>query len=134
MSLKSLMLSDNELAVMMVLWRSPKSLSRTEILAQMVNNRWNPNSIHLVLNNLIKKGYVGIGELARCGQSHGRTYLAAKTRGEYITHLALSAVPGIPQQECVMDIMTAMIKGDYASQESLDRLRQLLEERCGGGK
>ena len=106
--MKQKTLSDNELAIMRVLWESEGPLSRPEILDGLTDMDWNPNSIHMVLNNLIKKKFVAIDGIVPCGQSYGRAYSAVKTQEEYAAELALSAVPGIPPEECLPGIVGAI--------------------------
>lgn len=121
-------LSDNELAVLRALWTADTPLSRPEILDRIPNNNWNPNSIHLVLNNLIKKGFIKIEGMARCGQSYGRTYSASKTQGEYAASLALNAVPDTSEDENVFEIMSAMVKSTKLNEKTIDLLQQMLED------
>jgi len=127
--MKRQMLSSNELVVLRVLWSENAPLSRPEILGRIPDNRWNPNSIHVVLNNLIKKEYVEVAGVARCGQSYGRTYRAAKTQGEYITDLAMEALPDTPEEECILDVMSAMVKRKNVGEETLNQLEQMLAQR-----
>ena len=110
-------LSENELAVMTALWSGDGPLSRPEILRRITKTNWNPNSIHLVLNNLIKKGFVQAGDLARCGQSYGRTYRAVRTRGEYAAALALEASEG-PEEARVLDVMNAIVRREGVGEET----------------
>lgn len=122
-------LSDNELAVLHALWNADTPLSRPEILERIPNNNWNPNSIHLVLNNLIKKGFIKVEGMARCGQSYGRTYTATKTQGEYAASLVLNAIPDTLQEESFLDVMSAMVKSTKLSKKTIDLLQQILEEQ-----
>lgn len=121
-------LSDNELAVLRALWNTDAPLSRPEILERISGNNWNPNSIHLVLNNLLKKGYIRIEGMARCGQSYGRTYSVTKTQGEYVAGLALNALPGSVGEESILDVMSAMVKSTQLSENTINLLQQMLEE------
>lgn len=121
-------LSDNELAVLRALWNADAPLSRPEILERIPGNNWNPNSIHLVLNNLLKKGYIRIEGMARCGQSYGRTYSATKTQGEYVASLALNAVPDSAEEESILDVMSAMVKSTKLSEKTINLLQHMLEE------
>lgn len=120
------MLSDNELAVLRVLWDSSTPLSRPEILSRMTNNVWHPNSVHRVLNSLMEKGYVRIEGITRCGQNYGRTYSAIKTRSDYMADVALRAVPDVPEEECVLDVMSAMIKRKNISEKTITTLERML--------
>ena len=127
--MKQKMLSENELAIMHVLWESDSSLSRPEILEQLADIDWNPNSIHMVLNNLIKKKFVAIDGIVPCGQSYGRAYSAVKSQEEYAAELALSAVSGIPPEECLPGIVGAMMKSVSVNQQTIELLKQLLEQQ-----
>lgn len=122
-------LSDNEMAVLQVLWKAEAPLSRPKILEKIPNNDWNPNSVHLVLNNLIKKGFVNVSGITRCGQSYGRTYYAAKTQAEYAAELALSAMPDVPAEESVVAVMAAMVRGKRITEPTIDKLQQMLDQR-----
>lgn len=121
-------LSANELAVLRALWSADTPLSRPEILERISNNKWNPNSIHLVLNNLIKKGYIRIEGMARCGQSYGRTYSATKSQGEYAASLALNAIPDSVEEESILDVMSAMVKSTKLSEKTISLLQAMLDE------
>lgn len=121
-------LSDNELAVLHAMWSAGKPLSRPEILTHLEDNDWNPNSIHLVLNNLIKKGYVVVDGLARCGQSYGRSYAAAKTQGEYAADVALSALEGVPDEGKAVTLMAAMVKGKHINLATIEELERILKQ------
>lgn len=123
------MLSTNELAVLRVLWDAKSPLSRPEILERISNTDWNPNSIHMVLNNLIKKGFVAVAGVARCGQRYGRTYSAAKTQGDYASELALTAIPELPSEESVLVVMSAMIKGQGIGPATIEKLQNILDQR-----
>lgn len=127
--MKRKMLSGNEFAVMRVLWSADNPLSRPEILNKLTDNHWNPNSIHVVLNNLIKKGFVIVNGIVPCGQSYGRAYSSIKSQEEYAAELALDAVPDAPQEERVLGIMSAMVRSASVSEETIEQLKRMLEQR-----
>ena len=123
------MLSDNELAVLRVFWSTRTPLSRPEILSRMRENNWNPNSIHRVLNSLMQKGYIRVEGIARCGQNYGRTYRAIKDQSDYVADVALHAIPNVPEDECVLDVMSAMVKRKNISEKTITMLEQMLAKR-----
>jgi len=127
--MKQQTLSSNELAVLRVLWDEGIPLSRPELLKKIPDINWNPNSIHVVLNNLIKKGYIAVDGMVRCGQSYGRTYRATKTQGEYVASLALQAVFDAPDEDCVLDVVSAMVKHKNVSEQTITVLEQMLAKR-----
>ena len=127
--MKRIMLSDNELAVLRVLWGASAPLSRPEILARMSKNVWHPNSVHRVLNSLMQKGYVQVEGIARCGQNYGRTYRAAITQSDYMADVALHAIPDIPEVECVLDVMSAMVRRKNITEKTIAMLEEMLAQR-----
>ena len=61
-------LSSNEFCILQLLWTEGRALTRPEILEALPDKDWNPNSIHLILNNMIKKGVLQVNGVARCGR------------------------------------------------------------------
>lgn len=126
--MKSPILSDNELAVLNALWNAGTPLSRPEILQRITKTDWNPNSIHLVLNNLMKKGFVQIGDFTRCGQNYGRTYYPLKEREEIINSLAAYMLPDVAEEDRVLHVMSAMTQ-KRISEKTIRELEEMLEQR-----
>ena len=127
--MKKQILSANELAVLTALWSADRPLARPEILQRITKTDWNPNSINMILNNLIKKGYVDVGMSVRCGQNYGRTYYPLKTREECIACLAANMLPDISEDERVLNVMAAMTKSRGISESTIQKLEQMLEQR-----
>ena len=113
------MLSSNELAVLSALWSVDRPLTRTEILQRITKTDWNPGSIHMVLNNLIKKGFVQVGETVRCGQNYGRTYYPLKNRDECIADLTEDILPDASVEERALTFMSAMTKSKGISEAAI---------------
>ena len=123
------MLSSNELAVLTALWSVDRPLARTEILQRIKKKDWNPNSIHMVLNNLIKKGFVQVGETVRCGQNYGRTYYLLKTKDECIAGLTEDILPDASVEERALAFMSAMTKSKGISEAAIWEMERMLEQR-----
>lgn len=126
--MKNQILSENELAVLNALWNAGKPLSRPEILQRIAKTDWNPNSIHLILNNLMKKGLVQIGDFTRCGQNYGRTYYPLKERGEVISSLTAYMLPDVSEEDRVLHVMSAMTQKGI-SEKTIRELEEMLEQR-----
>lgn len=122
-------LSENELAILNVLWDADAPLSRPEILAGVVEHNWNSNSIHMILNNLIKKGFLQVAGVTRCGQSYGRTYYTIKTKSEYAADLALGTYSGKMREEDVVDVVAAMVRKANIGEETIGKLKDMLDAR-----
>ena len=123
------MLSSNELAVLSALWSVDRPLTRTEILQRITKTDWNPGSIHMVLNNLIKKGFVQVGETVRCGQNYGRTYYPLKNRDECIADLTEDILPDASVEERALTFMSAMTKSKGISEAAIREMERMLEQR-----
>ncbi len=126
--MKNQILSDNELAVLNALWNAGKPLSRPEILQRITKSDWNPNSIHLILNNLIKKGFVQVGGFTRCGQNYGRTYYPLRAREDIISSMATYMLPDCTEEDRVLHVMTAMTQKGI-SEKTIRELEEMLEQR-----
>ncbi len=58
----------NEIEVMDVFWGVGRPLSRAELLNLSVDKSWQSNSVHILLNNLLKKGALREAGFARSGK------------------------------------------------------------------
>ncbi|MFR0733998.1 MAG: BlaI/MecI/CopY family transcriptional regulator [Oscillospiraceae bacterium] len=80
--MSALSLSSNEFCILNLLWSESRAMTRPEILEALPDKDWNPNSIHLILNNMIKKGVLQVVGVARCGRGYGRTYAPTLSQTE----------------------------------------------------
>ena len=92
-------LSSNEFCILQLLWTEGRALTRPEILEALPDKDWNPNSIHLILNNMIKKGVLQVNGVARCGRGYGRTYAPTMSQTEYAAAQAVNATPDMAVSE-----------------------------------
>ena len=119
-------LSPNEFKIMQLLWKQNRPLSRPEIIEMTPEREWNPNSIHLILNNMIEKGVIRIEGMARCGRGYGRTYAAAMSNLEYAVYLLREATPEISDDQRLLGLLTEL--GKAMDPETRDAARKLLDE------
>lgn len=85
--------SKKEQEVMELFWDAGDPLSRSEILerAETRDCSWKPNSIHILLNALLKKGAVRVAGYYLSSRKLGRTFEAAITRQDYALMQVLHA-------------------------------------------
>ena len=119
-------LSPNEFKIMQLLWKQNRPLSRPEIIEMTPEREWNPNSIHLILNNMIEKGVIRIEGMARCGRGYGRTYAAAMSNLEYAVYLLREATPELSDDQRLLGLLTEL--GKAMDPETRDAARKLLDE------
>ena len=121
-------LSPNEFKIMQLLWQMDRPLSRPEIIEMVPDRDWNPNSIHLILNNMIEKGVIRVDGMTRCGRGYGRTYAATMSKLEYGAAVLREATPDLSDEERVLGILPLLLDGKNAS-DTLAKLKALLKAK-----
>ena len=121
-------LSQNEFKIMQLLWQKDRPLSRPEIIDMVPDRDWNPNSIHLILNNMIEKGVIRVEGMTRCGRGYGRTYAAEISNLEYALGVLRDATPDMSADERALGIIPLLID-DGVSPETVEKLEELLKTR-----
>ncbi len=121
-------LSPNEFKIMQLLWKEDRPLSRPEIIEMIPDRDWNPNSIHLILNNMIEKGVIRVEGMTRCGRGYGRTYAATVSNLEYAVNLLRDATPETNPDERVLGVLKLLLD-DGVKPETLKELKTILAAR-----
>ena len=121
-------LSPNEFKIMQLLWKEDRPLSRPEIIEMIPDRDWNPNSIHLILNNMIEKGVIRVEGMTRCGRGYGRTYAATVSNMEYAVNLLRDATPETNPDERVLGVLKLLLD-DGVKPETLKELKTILAAR-----
>lgn len=121
-------LSPNEFKIMQLLWQMDRPLSRPEIIEMVPERDWNPNSIHLILNNMIEKGVIRVDGMTRCGRGYGRTYAATMSNLEYGAAVLREATPDLSDEERVLGILPLLLDEKNAS-DTLAKLKALLKAK-----
>lgn len=119
-------LSPNEFKIMQLLWKENRPLSRPEINEMIPDREWNPNSIHLILNNMIEKGVLRVEGMTRCGRGYGRTYAATLTNLDYAVNLLREATADLNSDGRLLGVLPILLR-DGASEETLRALKKLLD-------
>lgn len=76
-------ITTSELEILNTLWDAGGALSREKIVNYHLQKTWKDSSVHILLNGLMKKGYVQEAGFERCGKTFGRTYAPTLTAEEY---------------------------------------------------
>ena len=121
-------LSANEFTILTLLWEEGRALSRPEIIELTPDRDWNPNLIHLILNNMIDKGVLKVAGLTRCGRGYGRTYTPTMSRAQYAAFQVEQFTRGIPADERLSEVLRAMLEREPVSLAALDRRQAVLDE------
>ena len=130
--MKYILLSETELDIMQLLWEENNGLSRPEILSRLEGKDWNPNSIHQVLNSMMKKGVLQVDGMARCGKIYGRTYTPTMTQQEFLARRTQEITPGLTTKERILGVVAALADQEGLDAETIQELEQLLEAHKKG--
>lgn len=130
--MKYILLSETELDIMQLLWEEDTGLSRPEILSRLEGKDWNPNSIHQVLNSMMKKGVLQVDGMARCGKIYGRTYTPTMTQQEFLARRTQEITPGLTTKERIIGVVAALADQEGLDAETIQELEQLLETHKKG--
>ena len=127
--MSALSLSSNEFCILNLLWSESRAMTRPEILEALPDKDWNPNSIHLILNNMIKKGVLQVVGVARCGLGYGRTYAPTLSQTEYAAAQALEATPDMTVSDRLLGVVAALVDKKGIDAQTIAELEQMLEEK-----
>ena len=122
-------LSVNEFKILELIWTEGRALSRPEIIELTPDKDWNPNSIHLILNNMIEKGVLKVDGMTRCGRGYGRTYAATMSRAEYAARQVRQATHNMSGGDRLVEVLRAMLDLETVDAATLERLQGVLDER-----
>lgn len=118
-------LTKSELEIMNVLWKAERPLSRAEILELSSDKTWKDNSIHILLNGMLKKGAIQGDGFVRSGKVWGRLYAPTIGIGEYYRENLFQ--PG--GEEAYPLLLAAMVDDDDLSDETMEKLEEILRKR-----
>lgn len=118
-------LTKSEMEIMNVLWRAGRPLTRGDILELSTDKTWQDNSIHILLNGMLKKNAIKPVGFARSGKVWAREYVPNVTVAEYYSENLFAQTSG---KEYPL-LFSAMINSDEVTPELLDELDKLLQKR-----
>lgn len=118
-------LTKSELEIMNVLWRAERPLTRSEILTMSEDKTWKDNSIHILLNGMLKKEAIKEAGFTRSGKVWGRLYAPNVEIGEYYKENVFlqNGVESYPV------LFSAMIDDEELTPEIMDKLEEILKKR-----
>ena len=119
-------LTKSELEIMNVLWNAERPLTRSDILSLSEGKTWKDNSIHILLNGLLKKEAIREDGFARSGKVWGRLYAPNISIDEYYEENVFSQ----SNLETVPRLFSALLNRSDLTPEILDQMRGILDEKA----
>lgn len=118
-------LTKSEMEIMNVLWRAGRPLTRGDILELSTEKTWQDNSIHILLNGMLKKNAIKPVGFSRSGKVWAREYAPNITVAEYYAENLFAQTS---RKEYPL-LFSAMINSEDVTPELLDELGELLQKR-----
>ena len=117
-------LTDAELDIMRVLWKSEKPLRASEITKKLSGERsWKSQTAHVLLGRLEEKGFV---EADKSGYFH--TFRAKLGEGDYFASESGALLRRVGGS--FKSLVASMIETDGVTHDELRELKALLDEKC----
>lgn len=85
-------LTDKEMEIMGVLWRSQSPMTAMELIEASDNRTWKENSIYTIMNTLVKKEAVALTHHKPTVTNTARAYMPKLKSEEYTAHYVSSII------------------------------------------
>lgn len=120
-------LPDSELELMMIIWDTGASITRTEIEERLpAERRISSTTVLSFLTRLQEKGFVQVQKIGR-----NNVYEALISKEEYLRAESRSIWKRL-YQGSVKNFMTALSDGEELSDQDLEELQEFLNKKRGG--
>ena len=83
-----MLLTNKELEIMSVLWKSKDPLSGNEIISASSKKTWKEKSIHIIIKSLLEKGVIRVAGQKPSATNVAKTYEPTVTSEEYAVSLS----------------------------------------------
>ena len=111
------------------MWKEQRPLTRSEIIELTKDKTWKASSIHILLNQLLDKNAIEVGEIVKTGKSYGRTYITPVTKNEYeVMQLQNSFKKINPSKSSIIHFFSSLIESENVKEETLKDLEKLLKD------
>lgn len=120
-------LSENEESILRTLWREDRPLTRSQIIELTKNREWKENSIHGILNTMLEKEAIVVGEIVQTGKTFGRTYVYNISEKEYdLMQLEYTVEKVKPSKSTFINFFSNFVKSDNLTTKDLKELEEII--------
>jgi len=102
-------LTDIELEVMNVFWKSEVPMTASDIIAASPNRTWKETSIHVILKTLQTKNAVAVDHYVPTTGRAAKAYRGSVTKAQYVASQAIELDVAIP------DLLQAIVEEEKCS-------------------
>ena len=117
-------LPDAEFEIMRVIWQNEPPISTNQIIAELGDeNHWKPQTVLTLLVRLIERGFLSSEKIGK-----ERTYYPLVHEEDYLQTETENFMKKY-HHNSLTGLVNTLYKGRNLSEEELDELRKLLDER-----
>ncbi len=123
-----LKITKNEESILKLLWTENRALSRTQIIELTPGRKWEPQSVHLLLNSLLDKGLIEVAGFERMGKRYGRMYGVAYTRPQLALRQMREGMQGEEGTD-VVSLFEVLVNEQDVDVETLKQMEAILNKK-----
>lgn len=123
----------SEMALLQILWDASRPLNKQEIMEKVQEDPENPlfakNSFHLLVNELIEKGYLASMDNMGIGRKNARRYAPAVSRNEFLALQVANTQSYQPSD--IPEIIAALVEfsPDTDTDAVMNSIEQMIHKR-----
>ena len=120
-------LTDKEMQIMKILWKSPEPLVASEITKMDMS--LNKNTVQAVIRKLLSKNFIKVAEIVYSGTVLTRSYAPALSEKELMVQQFVDQVQENEENIPIPNLVATLLKHEKNEEKIIKELELLLEER-----
>ncbi|OCN04290.1 hypothetical protein A4S06_11600 [Erysipelotrichaceae bacterium MTC7] len=124
-------LTGRELDIMKVLWSEDDSLTATEILSRIDDEKISIFTVQNTLKTLLNKEYIEISSITIVNKTNARKYSPLVSADEYAVDQFKSLFPKSKKDNPIYEMTLALVKSEsnQSEEEMLNEIEKMIQER-----
>ncbi|WP_394525946.1 BlaI/MecI/CopY family transcriptional regulator [Lacrimispora sp. JR3] len=124
---KTFSLTDKEMQVMKILWKSPKPLIASEIT--QMDESLNNNTVQAVIRKLLSKNIIKVADIVYSGTVLTRSYTPVLSEKDLMVQQFVDQVHENEETLPIPNLVATLLKHEKNEEKIIEELEALLEER-----
>ena len=120
-------LTDKEMQIMKILWKSPEPLVASEITKMDMS--LNKNTVQAVIRKLLSKNFIKVADIVYSGTVLTRSYAPALSEKELMVQQFVDQVQENEENIPISNLVANLLKHEKNEEKIIKELELLLEER-----
>lgn len=120
-------LTDKEMQIMKILWKSPEPLVASEITKMDMS--LNKNTVQAVIRKLLSKNFIKVADIVYSGTVLTRSYAPALSEKELMVQQFVDQVQEYEENIPIPNLVATLLKHEKNEEKIIKELELLLEER-----